>query len=159
MSRQVVEKICCTESSRTVCTTQAKSISGGSFQHFQHLQFFVSRFYLHFLPGVKREFILSNDFVEDLSHHFFRCLTISCVSSSQALMSSARIPSLSGDLPFFEFPDRILQVFTRDLWCSRHFFSVADVHVYVAFISIFVLLIVVVKFFVDFTTDIGDPFT
>ena len=28
------------------------------------------------------------------------CLTISLVSSSQALMSSARIPLLSGDLPF-----------------------------------------------------------
>ena len=36
--------------------------------------------------------------------------------------------------------------------------SVADVHVYVAFISKFVLLIVVVKFFVEFTKDIGDPF-
>ena len=81
-------------------------------------------------------------------------------------MSSARIPSLSGDLPFFEFPDRILQFFTRDLWYFRHFFSVADVHVNVAFISIFsdfsftfVLLIVFVKFFVEFTQDIGDPFT
>ena len=31
------------------------------------------------------------------------CLTISFVSSSQALMSSARIPSLSGDLPFLSF--------------------------------------------------------
>ena len=29
------------------------------------------------------------------------CLTISLVSSSHALMSSARIPLLSGDLPFF----------------------------------------------------------
>ena len=74
------------------------------------------------------------------------CLTISFVSSSQALMSSARIPLLSGDLPFFEFPDRILQFFTRDFWYSRHFFSVADVHVSVPFISIFVLLIVVVIF-------------
>ena len=58
---------------------------------------------------------------------------------------------------FFALPDRILQFFTRDLWCSRHFFSVADVHVNVAFISIFVLLIVVVKFFVEFTKGIGDP--
>ena len=37
--------------------------------------------------------------------------------------------------------------------------SVADVHVNVAFISIFVLIIVVVKFFLEFTKDTGDPFT
>ena len=52
-----------------------------------------------------------------------------------------------------------MQFFTRDLWYSRHFLSVADVHVYVAFISIFVLLIVVLKFIVEFTKDIGDPLT
>ena len=56
---------------------------------------------------------------------------------------------------FLSFPDRILQFFTRDIWYSRHFFSVADVHVNVAFISIFVLLIVVVEFFVEFTKDIA----
>ena len=59
----------------------------------------------------------------------------------------------------FQFHGRVLQFFTRALWYSRHFFSVADVHVYVAFISKFVLLIVVVKFFVEFTEDIGNPFT
>ena len=67
--------------------------------------------------------------------------------SSQALMSSARTPY------------RILQFFTRDRWHSRHFFSVANVHVSVALISMFALLIVVVKFFVEFTKDIGNPFT
>ena len=60
-------------------------------------------------------------------------------------MSSARIPSLSGDL------DCSLQLFSRDLWDSRHLIGVAAVHVGAAFISIFsdfsfrfVLLIVVV---------------
>ena len=51
-------------------------------------------------------------------------------------MSSARIPSLSGDLPFFEFIDCSLQLFSRDLWDSRHLIGVAVVHI--------VLLIVVV---------------
>ena len=74
-------------------------------------------------------------------------------------MSSARIPSLSGDLPFFLSLLIAARNSSVDLWDSRHFIGVVDVHVYVAFISIFVLLIVVVKFFVEFTKDIGDPFT
>ena len=80
------------------------------------------------------------------------CLTISLVSSSHALMSSARILSPSGVLPFFEFIDCSLQLFCRDLWDSRHLIGVVVVHISVAFISIvsdslfrFVLLFVVVK--------------
>ena len=84
------------------------------------------------------------------------CLTISLVSSSHALMSSARILLLSGDLPFFEFIDCSLQLFSRDLWDSRHLIGVVFVHISAAFISIFsdflfifVLLIVVVKFYLS----------
>ena len=52
-------------------------------------------------------------------------------------MSSAPIPSLSGDFLFFELIDCSLQLFSRDLWDSRHFIGVVDVHVSAAFISIF----------------------
>ena len=49
------------------------------------------------------------------------CLTISLVSSSLALVSSALIPVLSADSPFFfESVDCSLQLFTRDLWNSFH---------------------------------------
>ena len=128
-----------TESSRTVCTTQAMSVSGGSYLHFpRHLSCVTLLFSLYSKLQARIHFA----FMISLKI----CLTISFLSSSQALMSSARIPLLSGDLPFFEFPDRILQFFTRDLWYSRHFFSVAKVHVSVTFMSIFVLLIVVLQF-------------
>ena len=61
-------------------------------------------------------------------------------------MSSARIPSLSGDLLFIEFIDSSLQLYSRDLWDSRHLVGVVVVHVSAALISIFVLLIVVENF-------------
>ena len=64
------------------------------------------------------------------------CLTISLVSSSHAVTSSARIPLLSGDLPFFEFIDCSLQLFNRDLWDSRHLIGVVVVYISVAFIII-----------------------
>ena len=37
---------------------------------------------------------------------------------------------------FFEFVDCSSQLFSRDLWDSRHFIGVVDVHVRAAFISI-----------------------
>ena len=81
-------------------------------------------------------------------------------------MSSARIPLLSGDLPFFEFIDCSSQLFCRDLWDSRHLIGVVVMHIDAALIFIltdflfsFFLFIVVVKFFVEFTKDIGNPFS
>ena len=48
----------------------------------------MDHFDLHFLPFVRCEVVPLYDLVEE-----------SLVSSSQALMSSARVPLLSGDLP------------------------------------------------------------
>ena len=87
----------CTVLSRTVCTTLAMSISGGSYLHFpHHSPFLCNTFIFTFFhaSGV-------NSFC--LKIWLKICLTISFVSSSQAVMSSARIPSLSGDLPFLSF--------------------------------------------------------
>ena len=39
-------------------------------------------------------------------------------------MSSALIPLLSADLPFFESVDCSLQLFSRDFWNFFHFFRV-----------------------------------
>ena len=44
-------------------------------------------------------------------------------------MSSARIPLLSGDLPFFEFVDCGSQLSCRDLWNSRHPIGVIPMHI------------------------------
>ena len=66
-------------------------------------------------------------------------------------MSSARIPLLSGKLPLFDFVDCNSQLFSRDLWDSRHLIGVVVVHISAAFIFFFsdflfrfVLFIVVV---------------
>ena len=80
-------------------------------------------------------------------------------------MSSARIPLLSGDLPFFEFVDCGLQLFCRNLWDSCRLFGIVVVHVSAAVVFIFtwflfwfIILFVFVEFFVEFTKDIGNSF-
>ena len=69
-------------------------------------------------------------------------------------MSSALIPLLSGDSPFFEFIDCSSQLFSRDLWDSRQLIGVVVTHIDAALIFIFTdflfsifLFIVVVLFF------------
>ena len=52
----------------------------------------MDHFYFHFLPFFRCEVVSFYDLVEDLSHHFSRLF-------AQSLMSSARIPLPSGDLP------------------------------------------------------------
>ena len=93
-------------------------------------------------------------------------LTISFVSSSHTLTSSALIPLLSADLPFFEFVDCSSQLFCRDLWDSRHLISVVVMHTDAALIFTLsgfwfrlFLFIVDVYFFVEFAQDIGNPFS
>ena len=77
-------------------------------------------------------------------------------------MSCARIPLLSGDLPF-EFVDWSSQLFCRDLWDSRHLIGVVVMHTDAALIVIltdflfsFFLFIVVEKICVEFPKDIGN---
>ena len=90
---RVVDTIFRTETSRTLCTTQAMSWLGGSYLHFPRHLSCVTLFIFTFFQASS-----VNSFRLLISLKI--CLTISFVSSSQALMSSARIPSLSGDLPF-----------------------------------------------------------
>ena len=92
------------------------------------------------------------------------CLTISLVSSSHALISSALIPLLSADLFFFEFVDCSLQLFCRNLQNSHHLIRVSVVHIDAALIlilSVFLFsffLYIVVVFFVDFSKDTCNSF-
>ena len=65
-------------------------------------------------------------------------------------MSSARIPLLSGDLPFFEFADCVLQLFCRNLWYSS---------VITHFMFEVISLVVLLKSFVDFSKDVGNSFS
>ena len=85
-------KIFRTESSRTVCTTQAMSKSGGNHSQSPRLLSCVSLLSSFFQSSCVNPF----RFVISLK----TCLTISLVSSSNALMSSARLPLLSGDFAF-----------------------------------------------------------
>ena len=81
-------------------------------------------------------------------------------------MSSARIPLLSGDLPFFEFVDCGLQLFRRYLWNSCRLFGIVVVRVCVAVVAVIihfmfrvVFLVVLVKSFVEFSRDVGNSFS
>ena len=82
-----------TELSRIVCTTQVMSKSGGSCSHSLRSPFlYITLIFTFFHSSGVKLFL----FMISLKS----CLTMSLVSSSQAVMSSARIPLLSGDLPF-----------------------------------------------------------
>ena len=94
------------------------------------------------------------------------CLTISLVSSSHAWMSSALIPLLFGDLPFFEFVDCSSQLFCRDLSDSRHLIGVDVMHIDAALIFIlsdflfrFFLFIVVETLTIPFRDVMMSPFS
>ena len=92
------------------------------------------------------------------------CLTISFVSSPHALMSSALIPLLSADLPFFPF-DGSLQLFGRDLWNFRLFyigtliFYVVFGLIFVGFHLCFIILIVIIQLAVEFSKDVSNSFS
>ena len=154
VSGQALGIIFRTELSRTVCTTRAMSKSGGGYSHFPRLLSCVSL--LSSLSSV-------NSFHLIISLKI--CLTISLVSSSHALTSSARIPLLSWDLPLFEFVECGSQLFCRNLWNSCRLFGIVVVHDCVAVVVIIihfmfrvVFLVVLVKSSVELTKDVGNSF-
>ena len=73
------------------------------------------------------------------------CIIVN-VFSSASLISSALIPLLSADFPFFETVD-----------CNRQFFSGEFWYVSVLFDFCFIVLIKV-KIFVEFREDVGNTF-
>ena len=93
------------------------------------------------------------------------CLTISLVSSSHALTSSARIPWLSGDLPFLSLLIAVCNssvvisgipaVSPVLLLCTSVLLLFI---IFTQFMFWFIFLCVFVKSFVEFTKDIGNSF-
>ena len=110
-----------TEPSRTVCTTKAMSKSGGSHWRSPRIPFLCITFIFTLFHSSSVKLFL---FMISLKI----CLTISLVSSSHALMSTARTPLLSGDLPFLSLLiadcnssvviSEILVVSSVMLWCT-----------------------------------------
>ena len=68
-------------------------------------------------------------------------------------MSSALIPLLSADVPFLSL---LIAVCNYSLWNSHHLTRVFVLHIEAAFIFIIFVFFVVVKFFVEFSKDIGN---
>ena len=145
------------------------SRSGDSYQHFPHLLLCIRD-----LKSYRRE--RQNNFTSFHASgvNSFRfmislkiCLTMSLVSSSHALMSSARIPLLSGDLPFLSLLIAVRNssvvisgvLFSSSHWCCccahRCCFHCHSLR--------FLVQIRLARcrriFFVGFSKDIGNPFT
>ena len=97
------------------------------------------------------------------------CLTISFVSSSHVLVSSALIPLLSPVLPFFfESVDGSLQFFSREFWNFVRLFHVGSLidllccfqsHFLSDSSSVSSCLFIIIQFAVEFSKDIGNSFS
>ena len=95
-----------------------------------HVYFSVYHFYCHFSPCLWSKFILLYDFVEDLSHHFFRLFVASFDGlGSDSIAVCRLLRSVALQWEFF----RLTRVF---VFAHRYCFQIHSLHVPVQFLRV-----------------------